>query len=58
MPQIFGIRVTSNLVSFRLALNFWNFELTMFELIIKLNIQKIGKLPSFGQKFELSGTSN
>ena len=30
----------------------------MFELTIQINIEKIGKLQRFWQKFELSGTLN
>ena len=36
----------------------WNFKLTMFELTVQFNIEKIGKLQRFWKKFELSGTSN
>ena len=36
----------------------WNFELTVSELTIQFNIEKIGKLQRFWQKFELGGTSN
>ena len=36
----------------------WNFELTVFELTVQFNIEKIGKFQRFWQKFELGGTSN
>ena len=36
----------------------WNFELTIFELTIQFNIEKIGKFQRFWKKFALSGTSN
>ena len=36
----------------------WNYELTMFELTVQFNIEKIGKFHRFWKKFELSETSN
>ena len=36
----------------------WNFELTVFDLTIQFNIEKIGKFHRFWKKFELGGTSN
>ena len=36
----------------------WNFKLTVFELTVQFNTEKIGKFQRFWKKFELSGTSN
>ena len=33
----------------------WNFELTMVELTIRFNTEKIAKLQRFERKFELTG---
>ena len=38
--------------------NWWNFELTMFELTIHFKHEMIGIWQRFHRNFELSGTSN
>ena len=39
-------------------MNHLNFELTVFELTMHFKREKVGLQQRFGQKFELSGTSN
>ena len=55
-PKIW-FRVTLIWGSVKMASMKWNFELTVFELTVHFNIEKIGKLQWFWKKFELSGTS-
>ena len=63
--NVLQIKLPKNLINTYFELNCtakvwikWNFELTMFELTVQFNIEKIGKLQRFWKKFELSGTSN
>ena len=52
------ITATSNYIPVKFTSNWWNFELTVFELTVHFKHEMIGFLPKFQRKFELSGTSN
>ena len=52
------IRDTSNYIPVKFTLNWWNFELTMFELTVHFKHEMIGMWQRFQRNFELSGTSN
>ena len=63
--KVLWIKLPKNSIYNHFELNYtgkvrikWNFELTVFELTVQFNIEKIGKLQRFWKKFELSGTSN
>ena len=52
------IKVTSNLTPVKFTSNWWNFELTVFELTVHIKHEIIGMWQRFQRNFELSGTSN
>ena len=46
------VRITAKPVKF--TLNWWNFELTMFELTVHFKHEMIGFLPKFKSNFDTS----
>ena len=49
---------TSNKTQVNCPSNYWNFELTMFELTMHFKHEMIGIWQRYHRNFELSGTSN
>ena len=47
-----------NYTTVKFPLNWWNFELTVFELTVHFKHEMIGIWQRFQRNFELSGTSN
>ena len=52
------IIATSNYITVKFTSNWWNFELSVFELTMHFKHEMIGIWQRFQRNFELSGTSN
>ena len=54
----FSFELSGNSITVKFTSNWWNFELTVFELTVHFKHEIIGIWQRFQRNFELSGTSN